>query len=151
MKWYDGYDGTAKTIVYDDFDGQPNGANNAYAIPFRTLLKLFDANPVNVEVKGSMVPYNPKWIVITTNLSPTEWYPLLSPGQREPLLRRLRERRRWIINCDDRSDGKDWLNKPWMEISPDGKDLVEVLDPDCRHFDCECDRGDAGESDSSDW
>lgn len=65
--WFDNYDGE-EVVLIDDFAGRASKVTLAY------LLRLLDIYPLQVPVKGSYVWWNPKIIVITTNIYPREWY-----------------------------------------------------------------------------
>jgi len=82
--WWDGYDPIKhKVVVLDDFQG---------GIKFRTLLRMLDSYPLQVETKGSTVMFNPNIIVITSNKNPNEWYfnkPEDVNHDHSPLLRRV--------------------------------------------------------------
>jgi len=78
--WFDGYDAHT-TLVIDEFYGW---------IPYDLLLRMLDAYPLNVPIKGGFVNFNPKYIVITSNKPPTDWYHFEKfSGGSAPLLRRL--------------------------------------------------------------
>lgn len=79
-EWFDGYTGQ-RTVLLDDFRGE---------LSFGFLLRLLDRYPLQVPVKGGFTAWTPEVIYITSNLSPTEWYPLLQESH-EPLLRRISE------------------------------------------------------------
>lgn len=78
-KWFDGYTGQTAVLI-DDF---------ASGIEFRFLLRLLDRYPMQVPVKGGFTNWIPARIYITSNLSPTDWYPMMSESLKEPLYRRL--------------------------------------------------------------
>lgn len=78
-KFWDGYR-DHKSVVIDEFRGLINISN---------LLRWFDRYPVLVEVKGSAVVLKAEKIIITSNLHPREWYPLIDVATYEALLRRL--------------------------------------------------------------
>jgi len=64
--WFDGYDtNNHKVVIFDDFKG---------GMPYTMLLRLLDRYPMHVEGKGTAVPFNPEWIIITSNHPPNEWY-----------------------------------------------------------------------------
>jgi len=64
--WFDGYDPmNHKVVIFDDFKG---------GMPYTMLLRLLDRYPMHVEGKGFCVPFNPEWIIITSNHPPNEWY-----------------------------------------------------------------------------
>jgi len=62
--WWDGYIGQ-ETVILEDFAGW---------LPYRYLLTLLDKYPLNVQVKGSMTPFNSKRIIITSSKMIDDWY-----------------------------------------------------------------------------
>lgn len=78
-KYWDGYRGQ-EHVVIDEFRGD---------IDIGHVLRWFDRYPVIVEVKGSSVVLNARKIWITSNISPTNWYPNLDEPTKAALLRRL--------------------------------------------------------------
>lgn len=64
--WFDLYD-TARhqVVVLDDFNG---------TIKYTTLLRMLDCYPLQLEIKGAMVAFNPAVIIITSNKPPNQWY-----------------------------------------------------------------------------
>lgn len=78
-KWFDGYHGQS-TIIIDEFRG---------IVDISHVLKWLDRYPCAVEVKGSQVFLNTKKWVITSNLSPNEWYPNLDIETKYALRRRF--------------------------------------------------------------
>lgn len=77
--WWDGYQGQ-KAVIIDEFYGW---------IRYSTFLKVLDRYPMNVEVKGSAVPFCGELVIITSNKSPEEWYPNVT--KKTPILRRITE------------------------------------------------------------
>lgn len=79
--WFDGYDGQS-TVLIDDFYGWA---------PFSLMLKLTDAYPMRVAVKGAMVQWAPKKMYITSNVSWEDWYDFdkLYPTAKEAFRRRI--------------------------------------------------------------
>ncbi len=76
--WVDEYAGE-DNVVIDDFDGW---------IEWGVMLRLLDAHPLTLEVKGGMVNFRAKHIWITSNLNPfTQWY--TREDGIAPLIRRL--------------------------------------------------------------
>lgn len=65
--WFDGYDGE-RVVQLEDFAG------SASHISLTLLLRLLDGYPMQVEIKGSFVWFDPHKIIITTNIKPTFWY-----------------------------------------------------------------------------
>jgi len=78
-KWFDGYHGQS-TIIIDEFRG---------IVDISHVLKWLDRYPCAVEVKGSQVFLNTKKWVITSNLSPNDWYPTLDMETKYALRRRF--------------------------------------------------------------
>jgi len=78
-KFWDGYTGQ-QHVVFDEFRGD---------IDIAHLLRWFDRYPVIVEVKGSSVVFRATTIWITSNLSPSQWYPTLDRVTLAALERRL--------------------------------------------------------------
>lgn len=62
--WFDGYDGHEEVVI-DEFYGW---------IPFDLLLRIMDASPLQVPIKGGFQKFVAKRILITSNHSPTVWY-----------------------------------------------------------------------------
>lgn len=64
--WWDGYNPSQhNVVVLDDFKGN---------IPHKMLLRMLDRYPLQVEVKGSTVAFNPAIIILTSNDPPNQWY-----------------------------------------------------------------------------
>lgn len=63
-KWWDGYSQEGVCII-DEFYGW---------IPFGVLLRLIDRYPIQVEYKGGSCHFNSKWIFLTSNKKPEDWY-----------------------------------------------------------------------------
>lgn len=65
-QFFDGYDPREHdTVVFDDFNG---------GVKFHTMLKLMDEHPMIVNTKGGVINWKPKWLIITSNKQPDEWY-----------------------------------------------------------------------------
>lgn len=62
--WWDGYNGE-EDVVLDDFYSW---------VPFDLLLRILDRYPLNVEIKGGVVPFLAKRVWITSNQRINEWY-----------------------------------------------------------------------------
>lgn len=62
--WFDGYDGH-ETVLMDDFVGQ---------FALSQLLRLLHSYVEQVPVKGGFTWWNPKKIIITSNMHPSRWY-----------------------------------------------------------------------------
>lgn len=65
--WCSGYD-AHDTVLWDDFAGR------ASKVPLTLLLQILDNYPLQLEVKGSHVWFNPSTLYITTNIAPSAWY-----------------------------------------------------------------------------
>lgn len=63
-QWWDGYNGQ-ESVVIDDFYGW---------LPFNQLLNILDRYPLHVETKGGSVRFISKFVLITSNVHPREWY-----------------------------------------------------------------------------
>lgn len=83
--WFNGYDNHEYAIL----DDMP--AN----ISFRLLLKVLDRYPLLVPVKGGFVPWCPKYILLTSNLKPIEWYKEVSAEEYAALERRFTSVKVW--------------------------------------------------------
>lgn len=62
--WWDGYEGQ-ECVILEDFYGW---------IPFDTLLRIADRNPLMVDVKGGAKRFLSKKIIINSNTDWREWY-----------------------------------------------------------------------------
>lgn len=62
--WFDGYE-SHEVVLFDDFYGW---------CPLHLLLKLGDRYPMQVPIKGGMVPFTAKRLVFTSNSPVDEWY-----------------------------------------------------------------------------
>lgn len=80
--WFDGYDGQS-VALFDDFDG------SWFKIDY--VLKLLDRYTFQVPVKGGYAWWVPKYIFITSNKKPDDWYPNANENHRQALIRRLTE------------------------------------------------------------
>lgn len=82
-KWWDGYDGH-EVVLFDEMNGG--------RFKFTELLQLLDRYPTKVEVKGGMVEFVPKLILMTSNHVPSSWYNnTVDEWNASPLRRRLYE------------------------------------------------------------
>lgn len=64
--WFDGYfPDTHKCVVFDDFYGW---------IQLTYMLKLLDAYPMQVQIKGGFLNFKPEFIYLTSNHNWDEWY-----------------------------------------------------------------------------
>lgn len=78
-KFWDGYR-DQENVVIDEFRGD---------IDISHILRWFDRYPCIVEVKGSSVCLKAKLIIITSNLHPKFWYPMLDAATYDALVRRI--------------------------------------------------------------
>lgn len=67
MAWFDGYSPDLhSTVIIDDFRG---------TLPLFLLLNWADRIACSVKVHNSVITFAPKRIIITSNLSPEQWWP----------------------------------------------------------------------------
>lgn len=78
-KWWDGYTGQ-ENIIINEFRG---------SIDIAHLLRWLDRYPVRVEAKGQSLPLRGSQFWITSNISPSLWYPELDDETKGALMRRL--------------------------------------------------------------
>ncbi|UJO02092.1 Rep [Molossus molossus associated circovirus 3] len=78
-EWWDGYDGQ-RDVVLDEFYGW---------IKWNTLLRLIDASPLRVEIKGGSTQFLARRLFITSNRDIDAWYPNIV--DKSALERRIRE------------------------------------------------------------
>ncbi len=79
-QWFDGYLGQ-KVALFDDFDGHHPAIT--------VMLQVLDRYPLTVPVKGGHVTWLPRFIYITSNLKPDDWYPESGEAHRKALKRRF--------------------------------------------------------------
>ncbi len=79
--WFDGYAGE-EVLLIDDFYGWCK-------VSF--LLKLLDRYPLNVQVKGSMIPFISKKIIFTSNIHPEYWFNWKNDEIKNAFFRRITE------------------------------------------------------------
>jgi hypothetical protein len=79
-KWWDGYEGQ-DVVILDEFYGQ---------LSFSYMLKLMDRYPLRVEVKGGVIHFRAKLLIITSNKPWNEFYDL-EHDWKPAFLRRLNE------------------------------------------------------------
>lgn len=85
------YDGQ-ETVLLDDFSGD---------IPITELLKILDRYPLDLPIKGSHTPAFYKNVIITSNLTPEQWYPYAHPDSMDALRARMRILNKTIYVKDD--------------------------------------------------
>lgn len=64
-KWWDGYKGQ-ETVIFDDFKGS--------SLKLHDFQLVIDKYPLDVEVKGGLIPLSAKRYVFTSNKHPKDWY-----------------------------------------------------------------------------
>jgi len=64
-QWFDGMRPGCRCVVIEDFRGQA---------PISFMLNLLDHTPLNVNTKGSMMPFAAEWVVFTSNTHPRDVY-----------------------------------------------------------------------------
>jgi len=108
--WWDGYEGQ-RGLLIDDYNG---------AWPIEYLLRVLHEHPERFEIKGSTVHVQFKFIIITSNLHPDEWYTKESLEHKAALKRRISR----IV----------WMEQPWhtrvKEEPGIGHNAIEILDSD---------------------
>ncbi len=62
--WMDSYIGQ-RTLVIEDFTGK---------IPFRTLMRMLDNYPLDMQTKGGFAPCQYTEVIVTSNIHPNAWY-----------------------------------------------------------------------------
>ncbi|QKV51008.1 putative replication associated protein [Crucivirus sp.] len=77
--WFDGYHGQ-DTVLLDEFEG---------AMPLNSALKVLDPYYVrSVAIKGGFTWWNPRRIIVTSNVHPSSWYDFYTRRDKEIALRR---------------------------------------------------------------
>jgi hypothetical protein len=76
-KWFDGYSGEP-CVVIDECHGGKDG------LPFNMLMFLLNCEPTQVEEKGSVLPWAPKWLIMTTTTPLLDWYQHLDKNHMPP-------------------------------------------------------------------
>ncbi len=79
--WWPKYCGQ-ETVIIDEFAGQ---------FKYRTMLRLLDRYPFDIQEKGSNANFVSKRIVFTTNIHPNQWYPGVPYEKKAPLRRRFKD------------------------------------------------------------
>lgn len=79
--WWFNYQ-NQECVVMDEF------RNN---IKFGVMLEFLDRYPFTIAVKGGNQTMNSKKIIITTNISPVDWYPRMRNRDKKPLYRRFQD------------------------------------------------------------
>lgn len=114
--WWDGYDGE-ETVVFDEMYG--------HCFPYTELLQLLDRYPYAVQVKGGVVEFTSRRIIMTSNQHPRDWYSAEKTHCGEwdvnPLNRRLREFGRLVFT------GEVHRPIPVLPVAADG-DLAYFFD-----------------------
>lgn len=79
--WFDGY-AHEREVMIDEFRGQ---------WPLSDVLQLLDSNPVQVEIKGGHVKFDPDVVILCSNDHPSTMYESHSSDSRDAFFRRLTE------------------------------------------------------------
>lgn len=66
-KWWDNYNGI-QSVIIDDFEPTDY-------FTYKTLLRLFDRYPMQVQTKGGYINFNPPKIIVTSTYPPDFYYP----------------------------------------------------------------------------
>ncbi len=85
-RFAEGYIGQ-KYCLLDDIDNPE--AHNGMSVPFNVLMKMMDAYPYRVEVKGASAQWVCRDLYLTANTSPDDWYAGIAAVKRTAMLRRL--------------------------------------------------------------
>lgn len=111
--WADGYD-SQPIVLLEDFEA---------TVPFRILLQMMDPYRLQMPIKGGFVNFAPRYLVMTSNINPNDWYKRSdSNGDdsewRRPLLRRLQEDYCTIYHVTSRQQE---FNNPFVAVpDPNG-------------------------------
>lgn len=118
--WFDGYSGE-NTIILDDYRGEA---------PIAWLLKFLDRYPMRVETKGGSLELTSHKIWITSNVSPSEWYPRALPQELEALQRRFSSCLRVgaLDDCVSDTEVRMGNTRPSSQETGERKDNVAALD-----------------------
>lgn len=117
--WWDGYTGQ-KCVIIEEFYGQ---------MKIGYLLKLLDRYPLQVQTKGSYVPFLAEVVFITSNEHPTMWYGKGSaPGEpsKIPLDVLNALKRRFEGKCGTIKEFKDVIVIP-QDDEPNASDLLDTM------------------------
>lgn len=110
--WADGCVGK-DVIILEDFGGEIN---------YRTFKRMLDWHPMTAAVKGSSCEWAPKYMVITTNVEPDQWYidECAEPWTPEdnPICRRLTTNGSEIVHMTE-----VWIHPDRRENSDSDPDL----------------------------
>ncbi len=112
--WFDGYDGH-DVMVIDEFYGW---------IQRSVMCRLCDRYPLHVQTKGGTVPFLARVIVITSNVSPHEWWPKVGLG---PMERRL----------SGEMGSIEEITQPWRPPTSEVVEEVVVSNGDRQSMVCE--------------
>lgn len=113
-KWWDEYHGQ-KVVLWDDFDGS--------WMKITKFLHLVNRFPIRVEYKGSSFLVRWDTLVITSNLSPSQWWSNARDVHKKALYRRCNE----VFFCD--------VGKPPVQHTPGngyGAETSTVFDVEAR-------------------
>lgn len=103
-QWFDMYVGQP-VALFDDFDGHhPH---------ITVMLQVLDRYPLTVPVKGGHTTWLPKYIYITSNIPPDQWYPEAGEAHRAALKRRFTQAIHFeYLDKDPHSADEDLLAEP---------------------------------------
>jgi len=104
--WWDGYTGQ-DVVVIDEFYGWMKRV---------ALQRLCDSTPEYVPVKGSLVPFISKRIIITSNSPPSQWWPRIGLG---PMERRLQPPHGTVVH----------MTEPWVQPVVAGAQALPAIQP----------------------
>jgi len=133
--WWDGYTGQ-KCVVIEEFYGQ---------MKIGYLLKLLDRYPMQVQTKGSYVPFLAEVIFFTSNEHPRMWYGKgAEPGapSKIPLDVLAALERRFQGKCGHIKEFKDKIVIP-DDDEVDAEDLLNTMIGATEMYNSERDAGDA--------
>lgn len=115
--WFNGYDPRIhEHLVIDEFYGW---------VKLDWLLRLLDRYPMHVDVKGDMVPFTCKYIWITSNKPPVEWYDW---DKLHASYATLERRFNLVIECP--ADGQQIVRKSEFPPEPDEELWESTFDED---------------------
>lgn len=111
-KWWFGYE-QQPTVILDEFSGSNMTADE--------LKLLLDENKYNVETKGGQMKFNSKFIYLTSNKHPGDWYPNLGEADRKAIWARIDYYRVWTNRHEFHTvkrEEADWNGeKAWEEFT----------------------------------
>lgn len=110
--WFDNYQGE-KLLIIEDFDG---------GIQYRRLLTILDHHHSNLEVKGAFAI--PRWeeVIITSNLTPNQWYTTMTDMENH--ICQLERRIHHTITMEP----GEWASEKWNWKFPIPKRVARVFE-----------------------